>query len=169
MKQQAFLNPITLAAIALGLISGVIILWQAVFELLPVALTILMFFASIEVARIVHQQQNSFLKQIQKFKNTLAEQEEQEIEKFNKLTDLCQTILPLWQAQIDDVIGQSTDAVHMLTKRFSEIVQSLRDTLQDVDALELDNAGTSITEIMEKSETQLSSLFRAGEHGRGCR
>ena len=158
MKQQAFFNQTTLAVIALGFISGVIILWQAVFELLPVALTILMFFASIAVARIVHQQQNSFLKQIQKFKNTLAEQEEQEIEKFNKLTDLCQTILPLWQAQIDDVIGQSTDAVHMLTKRFSEIVQSLSDTLQDVDALESGNAGTSITEIMEKSETQLSSL-----------
>ncbi len=158
MKQQLFFNQTTLAVISLGLISAVIILLQVGFELLPVALATFMFFASVAVARIVHQQQISFLKQIQKVKNTLAEQEKQEIEKFNKLTDLCQTILPLWQGQIDDVIGQSTDAIHTLAKRFSEIVQSLRDTLQDVDSLESGNAGTSITEIMEKSETQLSSL-----------
>ena len=160
MKQQAFFNQTTLAVIALGFISGVIILWQAGFGLLPVALTILMFFASIAVARIVHQQQNSLLKQIQKVKNRLAEQEQREIEKFSKLTELCLTILPLWQAQIDDVIDHSTAAVDTLAKRFSEIVQSLSNTLQDVEtyALESDNTRTSITEIMEESETQLGSL-----------
>jgi len=158
MKQQVFFNQTTLAVISLGLISDVIILLQMGFELLPVALATFMFFASIAVARIVHQQQNDFLKQIQKVKNALAEQEKQEIEKFNKLTDLCQTILPLWQDQIDDVIGQSTDAIHSLAKRFSEIVQSLRDTLEDADALQSGNAGTSITEIMDESEVQLTSL-----------
>lgn len=158
MKQQPFFNKATLAVIALGLISAAVILWQAGFGLLSVVLAFLLFLASIAVARIVYQQQNHFIKTILDVKNSLAEQQERDIDKCSKLTNLCQTILPLWQGQIDDVIVQSRNAINTLAERFAGIVQSLSATLQDVDALEKGNAGTSITAIIEKSETQLSLL-----------
>ena len=158
MKQQAFLNQTTLAVIALGLASGVILFWQTDFALLPAGLAAFMFCASIAVAALVYQQQGAFLKEIHKVKSKHAEQEAQDQEKFTNLTELCQSILPLWQDQIDDVIKQSTNAVAAIADRFAEIVQSLRGTLENVDRLEPGNSGTNITEIMGKSETQLRTL-----------
>lgn len=158
MKQQVFLNQTTLAVISLGLCSGIIILGQQGVEWLPVSLAIFMLFASFLVARVVQLQQNTFIKKINLINETASRNEEENINKFNKLTDLCQTILPLWQDQIDDVITQSTQAIQSLAERFSEIVESLSATLQDVETLESGKSGISITEIMQQGETQLSSL-----------
>jgi len=157
VKQQAFFNRTTLSVLALGLISAAIIFVQME-GLLTVALSVFIFSTSIVVARSAYQQHNHLQMQIQTVKNRLADQEMREVQKISKLTDLCQTVLPLWQGQIDDVIGQSTEAIQTLATRFSGIVQSLRDTSQEVDSLESGNSGTSISTIMEKSETQLSSL-----------
>ena len=158
MEKYKFLNQTTLSVIALSTISAGFILWQDGLELLPLSLVTFLFFASIAVARMIYQQQIHFINEIVEVKNALSEQEKQEIEKMSKITELCQTILPLWQGQINDVIEQSTTAINTLAERFSEIVQSLNDTLQGVDALEKDNAGASITKIMTQSETQLDSL-----------
>lgn len=158
MKQQDFFNRTTLAVLALGIFSAAIILFQVGFELLAVLLSVFIVSASVAVARTAYQQQNKLCTQILQVEKKLIEQEIREAKKLGKLTDLCQAILPLWQGQIDDVISQSTDAIQTMAKRFSEIVQSLNDTSQEVDALESGHSGTSISAIMTKSEAQLSSL-----------
>jgi len=158
IKQQDFFSQTTLAVLALGIISAVIILFQTGLELLTVLLSAFIVAASVVVARTAYRQQNKLYTQIQHVESRLIDQEKQEVKKLGKLTDLCQTVLPLWQGQIDDVISQSTYAIQTMAKRFSEIVLSLNDTSQEVDALESGNSGTSISAIMAKSETQLSSL-----------
>ena len=158
MKQPAFLNQTTLAVIALGIASGVILLSQTGFALLPAGLATFMLCASIAVAAFVHQQQGTSLKEIHRIKSKHAEQSAQQHAKFAQFTELCQIILPLWQGQIDDVINQSTDAVQTLAERFAKIVNSLRETLENVNKVESGNSGANITDVMEKSETQLGTL-----------
>lgn len=158
MKQHAFLKKTTLSIIALALISGAIILSQLGVTLFSSFVASLLFISSLVVVRIVHQEQQVLHQKVKETNLQLIKQEEREIEKLGKLTDLCQTILPLWQDQIDDVIGQSTKAINTLAERFSAIVQALSNTLQDIDTLEKGNAETNITDIMIKSEAQLDSL-----------
>ena len=81
MQKQPFFNPSTLAVIALGLLSAVVILQQVGFVLLPASLAAFILCASAVVAGIVHQQQNAFHKEIAKCKNLLAESDN-EIEFF---------------------------------------------------------------------------------------
>ena len=152
------LNPITLAVIALGMISAAIILFQAGLALTALVLAIFILSASLGVARLVYSNQTAFAHEIEQAKNNLAEQQREDAEKLSKLTDLCQTILPLWQGQIDDVIGQSSEAIDALALRFSVIVDALRKTLQDVELMESDNSGGSISEVISNSEAELGSL-----------
>ena len=153
-----FLNPITLAVIALGMISAAIILFQAGLALTALVLAIFILSASFGVARLVYSNQTDFTHEIEQAKNNLAEQQREDAEKLSKLTDLCQAILPLWQGQIDDVIGQSSEAIDALALRFSKIVEALRKTLQDVESMESGSSAGSISEVISNSEAELGSL-----------
>ena len=160
VKKPTFLSQSTSAIIALGIISSAIILFQAGLALTAIILAIFILLASLGVAWLVYSNQTALAHEIQQTKNSLVEQQIENDEKFSKLTDLCQAILPLWQGQIDDVIAQSTQAINALSMRFSEIVQALRDTLQDVESLDSGNADANgnISDVLTHSEAQLSSL-----------
>lgn len=147
-----------LGVFSLGLIAMLIIFWQAWGQLLEMCLGGGLFIVAAFIARIIYVQHHSMLIEIQKISNLQVTQQNAAKLKFNKLSELCQSILPLWQGQIDDVISQSTPAIHTLAERFSNIVQSLRETLENVDALESSHNGKSITQIMSESETKLSLL-----------
>lgn len=153
-----FLNRITLAVITLGVISAAIILFHAELTSITIILVVFIMATSFGVAHLVHINQTVLTQKIQQCQYILVEQQKRDDEKFSKLTELCQAILPLWQGQIDDVIGQSSEAIDALAVRFSTIVEALRKTLQDVELLESDNLGGSITEVITNSEAKLSSL-----------
>lgn len=158
MEKTSSNNSTALFVFALGFISALVMLIQTGLELLPIIFSILIVISSLVLARYIDQQQKKYLNKIKEVSDLSKSQDDIAQEKFNKLSELCQEILPLWQGQIDDVIGQSTEAIQMLATRFSELVKSIRGTLEDVDSLESGNAGTNITEVMENSEAQLSSL-----------
>jgi len=157
-KKLTFLNQSTSAVIALSVISAVMFLFQTGLTLAAVVFASLIIAASFGVARLVYVKQSALVVTIQQVEERLVAQEQQADEKFEKLSDLCLTILPLWQGQIDDVITQSTEAINALAMRFSEIVQALRGTLQEVGELGSGNSGKGITDVMSHSETQLNSL-----------
>ena len=100
----------------------------------------------------------SSLEERTKLEALISSQKVEHEQKFEKLNDLCLTILPLWQGQIDDVVEQSTTAVQQLAQRFSEIVSALQQTLVDVEKLESGNEGDSITVVMTDSENKLTTL-----------
>ena len=158
INSPQFLNRITLAPLTLGLISAAIILFQGGLALTVIASAVFIMLASFAVAYQAYLNQTALTQKIQLTENRLIEQQVESDEKFNKLTDLCQSILPLWQGQIDDVIEQSTEAINALSVRFSEIVQELSKTLQDVESLESGNKESSITEVISNSEAELCSL-----------
>tara|TARA_R110000851_G_scaffold3048_4_gene12337 strand:+ start:4732 stop:5919 length:1188 start_codon:yes stop_codon:yes gene_type:complete len=158
VKKSAFLSPSTSAVIALGIISAAILLFQMGLVITTIIFASLIIVASFGVARLVYVKQSSLVAIIQQAEERLVAQEQQADEKFEKFSDLCQAILPLWQGQIDDVIAQSTEAVNALAMRFAQIVQALRETLQEVGALDSRNSGEGIADVMSQSETQLNSL-----------
>ena len=157
MKESSF-NQIPLAIIVLALTSALLVLWQTGLTLIAVGVTSLMLIVAVFIARVIYQQTAALQLQLQQAQRLQIEQHNIATAKADKINDLWQAILPLWQGQIDDVIAQSTEAIHSLAERFSEIVQALRNTLQNVEELESDNAGSSITEVMEHSEVQLNLL-----------
>lgn len=156
MKKPLFNT--ALAVLALGLICASLLLWQSGLKTVPIILAVLIVFSTVIIAGVIDQQKKQLLQELEQAVDLQVTQEQLCHEKFNKLNELCQSIMPLWQGQIDDVISQSTEAVSSLSDRFSQIVQSLRETLDDVDRLESGKAGMSITQIMEKSEAQLTFL-----------
>ncbi|PKH07844.1 methyl-accepting chemotaxis protein [Moritella sp. Urea-trap-13] len=158
VNKPAFFNQSTSAVITLGILSAAMFLLQAGLALAAIIFAFLIMAASFGVARLVHVKHCTLVATIKLAEEELVAHDHQADQKFDKFSDLCQTILPLWQGQIDDVIAQSTDAVNALVMRFSEIVQALRDTLQEVGALESDNSGKGITDVMSQSEAQLNSL-----------
>ena len=158
VKKPTFLNQSTLAVIALGIIPAAMLLFQTGLVLTTVVFASLIIAASFGVARLVYVKHSALVVTIQQAEERLVAQDQHAVEKFEKLSDLCQTILPLWQGQIDDVIAQSTEAINALAMRFSEIVQALRETLQEVGELGSGNSGNGITDVMSQSETQLNSL-----------
>lgn len=155
---QTLFNKTAFSVLALGLISALLMLMQTGIAFLPVCFSVLIVISSFVLTRVIHQQQKQWLEQIKKADDLQKSRDALAQEKFNKLSELCQAILPLWQGQLDDVIGQSTEAIQIMATRFSELVQSIRETLEDVDSLESGSTGTNITEVMERSESELSSL-----------
>lgn len=158
MKEFPFLNPITFMIIVLGIVPSGIILWLGDWALLPIGISVLLIILSIVFSYLIFQYHKRLYMKAQVMKANYSEQEEQGEANLNRVIELCQSILPLWQAQIDDVIEQSSDAINNLTQRFAQIVQSIDSTLTDVDTMEKNNDASSITGIMKKSETQLHSL-----------
>lgn len=158
MKEYPYLNPITFTVIALGVIPSGIILWLGNWTLLPIAIATFLIIFSIVFSRLMFQYHARLYVKAQQMKVSYSEQEELGEANLNRVIDLCQSILPLWQAQIDDVIEQSSDAINNLTERFAQIVQSIDSTLSDVDSMEKESDASSITGIMKKSEKQLRSL-----------
>ena len=158
IKKKPFLNQSTSAIILLNIISVSIFLLQTGPALISITIALLTITASFTVARFVNIEQNTLIEKIKQSEIRLVERQQQSDEKFETLTDLCQAVLPLWQGQIDDVIIQSTDAIDDLAMRFSEIVRSLTNTLQNVGAQNSDAPDTSITDVINQSEGQLNSL-----------
>ena len=153
-----FLNPITLAIIALGTTSAAVILLLTDFTLIVLTFAILMFFSSLMIAKFIYSNQITSVQAQLKIERDLTEQLAQNDLKYQKMRELSQAILPLWRGQIDDVINQSSIAIEALSSRFSDIVEALRQTLNDVELLESTNSESSISEVISNSETELSSL-----------
>lgn len=158
IKKITFFNKITIAISLLGIFTIIALLSLAQFSLPSFICAAIIAIVSFLVAHFVYRQQSALQQELVRVQDLQLQQQQQADERFNKLTEFCQAILPLWQGQIDDVIGQSTEAVQSLATRFSEIVQALKATLQDVDSLESGSSGNSITEVMSNSEAELSSL-----------
>ncbi|MCG6202693.1 methyl-accepting chemotaxis protein [Psychromonas antarctica] len=158
VKKPTFLSQTTLAIIALGIVFAIIFLLLTSLTLIIVIFAILIIGASIGVALIAYANQCSLITKIELAQEMLVQQEQHANEKFNKFSELSQAVLPLWQGQIDDVIGLSTEAVNALSMRFSGIVKTLKDTLQAVSVLDSGATGDGITDVMSQSESQLNSL-----------
>lgn len=158
VKRSTSLSKPALIVVFIGSISAMIILLQVGFTMTAVISTIFILLASLVGARLVNINITTLVREVQHAKNNLVEQQIEDAEKFNKLTDLCQAIMPLWQGQIDDVIKQSTEAIDTLAMRFTQIEEALRKTLNDVQALESDHSEGSIAEVVTNSEAELNSL-----------
>ena len=160
INRPKFLNHTTLAILLLGAMSAAIILFQVgpTLTLTVTALALSIMVISCAVARLFYVEQVSLVQKIQEIENSLLEQQSEDAEKFSKLSELCQSTLPLWQGQINDVIGQSSEAVNMLAVRFSEIVKELSKALKDAESLQAEHSGNSITEVINNSEAQLGLL-----------
>jgi methyl-accepting chemotaxis protein len=158
VKKANFLSQSTSAVIALGIVSSAMFLGLTGFSLTAVIFAFLTIVASFGVAHLVYVKQNALASKIEQAQASLVAQEQQSEQRFETFSELCQVILPLWQGQIDDVIGLSTEAINTLASRFSEIVKALSNTLQEVAVLDSGNAGEGITDVMSQSETQLNSL-----------
>lgn len=153
-----FLSKCTLATSSLGMTASAIIAFQGGFTFTAICLAAFIILASIGVSRVLYSHQVEIVKSVQKAEKKRIEQQEENVKKLKKMTELCQAIVPLWQGQIDDVIKQSSEAIETLTLRFSEIVQALRKTLEDVELLESGHSGASISDVITDSEAELSTL-----------
>lgn len=157
-KEPLFLSQCTLAVLSLGMISVVIILFQGNLSITSICLGSFILFASLGVAKLLHSHQVVLAKAVQETEKIRIEQQAESLNKLNKMTELCQAIVPLWQGQIDDVIKQSSEAIETLTLRFSRIVEALTQTLKDVELLESGHSGASISDVITDSETELGTL-----------
>lgn len=158
LKTPGFLNQCTLSVIVLGIVSSVFILHQGGVSGVAITLAILTVIATFAVARYLYSHQIALFNNIIKADGELEKEQENSHKKLNKMTELCQAIVPLWQGQIDDVIKQSSEAIETLTVRFAEIVEALTQTLNDVEQLESGHSGVSISDVIENSEQELGVL-----------
>ena len=158
MTEPSFLNPLTSAIIALGTTSAAVILFLADFTLIVMTFAMLIFLSSLIIAKSLYTHQITSVRTQLKMERNLTEQLANNDQKHQKMNELFQAILPLWQGQIDDVINQSSVAIEALSSRFSDIVEALRQTLNDVELLESSNSEGCISEVISNSETELSSL-----------
>lgn len=157
-KSPQFINQCTLSVIVLGLVSSVFILYQGGAALSSVICAVIILILAGGVAVHLYSQQTKSFNDNARVQSQNFSEQEINNKKLKKMTELCQAIVPLWQGQLDDVIGQSSEAIENLTVRFADIVQALTQTLQDVEQLESGHSGTSIAEVIENSEQELGAL-----------
>ena len=160
IKKVKFVNQSTSAILSIGLIATVFYFFKTGFILNTFVFALLITVASFAVAYLIHTKQNGLIQHMLDTQLILTNKIQQADQRFSKLTELNQIILPLWQGQIDDVIGQSSSAINQLSIRFSQIVDAVGKTLQDVDGLKSNDVSSrsSISEVIANSELELKSL-----------